>query len=446
MRHIIQELNRLIKEKEEEIDRVVAQLEEDITKLVAARDAIEGTASAIDRGQPKAKPGPKPKAKPGPKPKKKPGRKPKGKRKDQIKERAEARRQAANSEATEESEEPKEAKTKRTRKHYSKEFKLKVLETVDKMSNPAVLLKKYGLYPSHIHSWRSQKEAGKLGPSQGGFERAAFEPPAPPAAQSQGEAMDSTDVPEEVPETSTPAEPEPEPAEPEPEPEPAEPEPEEPAEPEQDTQAPNGHPRAKTLAQRRRVDLPVVQAELPWGETRPRTRAECENRPRPCPWVSCKYHLFLDVNPVKGSIRFNLGHAMTPVDGKRHARVIRRKLPTIGASGYVGVHRVPKPELDAAWARRTDEVLEEFEAARRDNRPTCVLDVVEESGALSLDQIGGLLGLTRERVRQIEVDALLSARSGRMAYPDLRTWEENRTDDKSLSFRLRGARLSQSFG
>jgi hypothetical protein len=36
---------------------------------------------------------------------------------------------------------------------------------------------------------------------------------------------------------------------------------------------------------------------------RPRTRADCRDGPRPCPWVSCEHHLGLDVRP-NGSIRF----------------------------------------------------------------------------------------------------------------------------------------------
>jgi hypothetical protein len=38
---------------------------------------------------------------------------------------------------------------------------------------------------------------------------------------------------------------------------------------------------------------------------RPRNRSECAAGPRPCPWVGCLYHLFLDVHPATGSIKFN---------------------------------------------------------------------------------------------------------------------------------------------
>lgn len=35
---------------------------------------------------------------------------------------------------------------------------------------------------------------------------------------------------------------------------------------------------------------------------RPRTRGDCADGPRPCPWVSCRHHLYLDVNAESGTI------------------------------------------------------------------------------------------------------------------------------------------------
>ena len=40
-------------------------------------------------------------------------------------------------------------------------------------------------------------------------------------------------------------------------------------------------------------------------ERRPRSRADCANGPRPCMFISCKHHLYLDVNPSTGSIKLN---------------------------------------------------------------------------------------------------------------------------------------------
>lgn len=83
---------------------------------------------------------------------------------------------------------------------------------------------------------------------------------------------------------------------------------------------------------------------------RPTTRGQCRNGLRPCPWISCRYHLYLDITQG-GSIRINF------------------------------------PEL----------TLEEMEH-------TCVLDVAEKEHGCTLERIGELMNLTRERVRQIEQD------------------------------------------
>jgi hypothetical protein len=96
------------------------------------------------------------------------------------------------------------------------------------------------------------------------------------------------------------------------------------------------------------------------GVERPMTRAECKDAPRPCPWVACKHHLYLDINPKTGSIKINF------------------------------------PELEP-W----------------ELQHTCALDVAD-NGGLTLEEIGLITNLTRERVRQVEVRGLLTlkGRSG----------------------------------
>lgn len=89
---------------------------------------------------------------------------------------------------------------------------------------------------------------------------------------------------------------------------------------------------------------------------RPRTRGDCVDGPRPCPWVACKHHLYLDVDPVHGSIKFN-------------------------------------------WPDHEPWEL----------RETCVLDVTgtpEHGTPRHLVTVGELMNLTRERIRQIEQRAL----------------------------------------
>lgn len=96
-------------------------------------------------------------------------------------------------------------------------------------------------------------------------------------------------------------------------------------------------------------------------DIRPRRRDDCRTAERPCPYVSCKYHLYLDVNPETGSIKINF------------------------------------PDL---------EVWEMSE--------TCALDVAERGGT-TLEDVGELLNLTRERIRQVEV---LGLEKLRFSYDD----------------------------
>ena len=93
---------------------------------------------------------------------------------------------------------------------------------------------------------------------------------------------------------------------------------------------------------------------------RPRTRAECPDTSEgPCPWVSCKYHLYLDVNERTGSLKVN----------------------------FPGVE---------VWELPV----------------SCALDVADAEGdGVTLDAVAHAMNLTRERVRQIEVRALASARA-----------------------------------
>lgn len=84
---------------------------------------------------------------------------------------------------------------------------------------------------------------------------------------------------------------------------------------------------------------------------KPRTRGECEEVPRPCPFVSCRYNLYLDVRD-DGSIRINF------------------------------------PD------RAPDEMT-----------ASCALDLASD-GPRTLDLIGGLLGVSKERARQLEATGL----------------------------------------
>ncbi len=122
----------------------------------------------------------------------------------------------------------------------------------------------------------------------------------------------------------------------------------------------DGRFRSKTIAPKRLTrDEKRLAEELVYPEDveRPRTRAECRDGARPCPWVACKHHLYLDINPRTGSIKLNF------------------------------------PELEP-W----------------DLEHTCALDVAE-AGGRTLEEIGVVTNLTRERVRQVEVRGLLALRA-----------------------------------
>jgi len=87
---------------------------------------------------------------------------------------------------------------------------------------------------------------------------------------------------------------------------------------------------------------------------RPRTRDECRDMPRPCPYAGCKHHNYLDVNPKTGSITLN-------------------------------------------WPDHEPDTMP---------GPTCSLDVAA-AGAHTHEQVGEVLNITRERIRQIEIRALI---------------------------------------
>ena len=93
-------------------------------------------------------------------------------------------------------------------------------------------------------------------------------------------------------------------------------------------------------------------------EDPPTSRSQCKSGYRPCPFVSCRFHLYLDVTE-HGAIRLNF----------------------------------PGQE---PWEMKT----------------SCALDVAEAGEGLTLEALGALLNLTRERARQIEGLALAKVNRG----------------------------------
>jgi len=79
----------------------------------------------------------------------------------------------------------------------------------------------------------------------------------------------------------------------------------------------------------------------------PVLRAHCVNGPRPCPFVTCRHHLYLDVLP-SGTVKLNF------------------------------------PDLEP-WQMS----------------PSCALDVAEDGDEKTLQDVGRLMNVTRERARQM---------------------------------------------
>lgn len=113
--------------------------------------------------------------------------------------------------------------------------------------------------------------------------------------------------------------------------------------------------RARTISIRRLSKTELNLGRMMYPEEqywRPETRGECADMERPCPFVSCKYHLYIDVHPVRGSIKINF------------------------------------PDVEV-W-EMTD---------------TCALDIADRGG-ITLEEVGEIMNLTRERVRQVETQGL----------------------------------------
>ncbi len=126
--------------------------------------------------------------------------------------------------------------------------------------------------------------------------------------------------------------------------------------------------RARTISIKRLSKRELEKGRLMYPETtyeRPMTRGQCLDGPqaeRPCPFVSCKHHLFLDVNDRTGSIKLNF------------------------------------PDLEV-W-----ELPE-----------TCALDIADRGG-ITLEEVGEIMNLTRERIRQLETRGLAKLKAlGEMA-------------------------------
>ena len=114
--------------------------------------------------------------------------------------------------------------------------------------------------------------------------------------------------------------------------------------------------RARTISVKRMTKRELELGRMLYPDVedvrKPVQRVECAGAERPCPFVSCKHHLYLDVSAKTGAIKLNF------------------------------------PDLEV-W-----EMTE-----------TCALDVADKGGT-TLEEVGAIMNLTRERIRQVEVKGL----------------------------------------
>ena len=141
------------------------------------------------------------------------------------------------------------------------------------------------------------------------------------------------------------------------------------------------------------ADLSLLDAKRPWTNRRPKNYfADCVDRPRPCPWVGCKYHLLLDVTAA-GSIAVNAGESIVK------GRNLRRSVSTLRI-------RQVRKKVDVEEALFTRLL----EALTTGWPPTCALDVAEDPKSATLDDVGSMLNVSRERIRQMQFNALAKLR------------------------------------
>lgn len=124
------------------------------------------------------------------------------------------------------------------------------------------------------------------------------------------------------------------------------------------------------------------------GVQRPTKRSECVDGPRPCPWVSCRHHLLLEISH---------GKPRTNADGtKRDARPTTIRLNRDEGDGRLGRRAGLLAQCGAEVARAfIRDAVEHLEHMPE----TCALDVADKHpDGIEISGVAMLLGVTAEAI------------------------------------------------
>ena len=158
--------------------------------------------------------------------------------------------------------------------------------------------------------------------------------------------------------------------------------------------------------------LPVLQ--------RPRTRGECVDVPRPCPFVECRYNLkHDDVGNRSRSGPKGVRRKVTDeqVATAQQMRDGGAKLMEIGRTlGYEGT---------GSASRVRQILIAAGSIGRAEPRYSCALDAADD-GPMDVEEIAVELGITHQRVSQVVIAALEKLRDG-IAQSDLEDYVQSTT-------------------
>ena len=126
------------------------------------------------------------------------------------------------------------------------------------------------------------------------------------------------------------------------------------------------------------------------GIARPITRADCIDGPRPCPWVSCRHHLLLEIAAARPAINDD--------GSKRDARPTTIRLNRYIEAGQLGrrpgLSASDPAEVVRAWIRDAVQHLEHMEWS-------CALDVTDaHDDGYPLVSVARLLGVITAAIKE----------------------------------------------